>query len=110
MEPRRGSGVCVCVRFCPATLDALRVESVEVVESWLNSISWKVCSVASAAKETRRLASDLRRASRRSCSSRFRAAACCSSSVRRAIFDRVESLRDEFLGDLRLAVSSFSIE
>ena len=63
------------------------VESVDVVESWLNSTSWKVCSVASAANDTRRLASDLRRASRRSRSSRSRAAACCSSSVLTAILD-----------------------
>lgn len=44
-----------------------------------------MCNVASAAKETLRFARDLRRASLRSHSSRSRAAACCSSSVRRAI-------------------------
>ena len=59
------------------------------------STSWKVCRVASAAKDTLRLARDLRRASRLSLisfsicafsfSSLSRAAACCSSSVRRAI-------------------------
>lgn len=81
---------------CPEMDDARRVESVEVVLSCGNSMSWNVCSVASAANETRRFARDLRRASRRlssafcassrSRSSRSRAAACCCSSVRRAIF------------------------
>lgn len=74
--------------------DARLVESVEVVESWMYSISWKVCSVASAAKDTRRFARDLRRASllslisvsSRSRSSRSLAAACCSASVLTATF------------------------
>ena len=64
-------------------VDALREASVDVVESWMYSISWNVCNVASAANETLRLAKDLRRASL--------AAACCSSSVRTAIFDIVGS-------------------
>jgi hypothetical protein len=67
----------------------------EVVESWYSTTTSQVCRVASGAKETRRFARDLRRASRResvsfcssclSCSSRSRAAACCSSSVRKEI-------------------------
>lgn len=47
--------------------------------------------MASAAKETLRLASDLRRASRLSRSSLSLAAACCSSSVRTAILDPLDS-------------------
>lgn len=68
------------------------VEFDEVVESPAYSTTSQVCSVASGAKETRRLASDLRRASRLAMSSAFfssasrpLAAACCSSSVRNAM-------------------------
>lgn len=68
------------------------VEADDVVESSGNSTISQVCSVASGAKDTRRLASDFRRASLRSrisffsisrlsLSSRSLAAACCSSSV-----------------------------
>lgn len=66
-----------------------------MVESSGNSITFQVCRVASGAKETRRLAMDLRLAARCanaasfcalrcSSASRSRAASCCSSSVRRA--------------------------
>mgnify|MGYP003311687086 CR=1 FL=1 len=68
------------------------VELEDCVESAAYSTTSHVCKVASGAKETRRLASDLRRASRRAISSAFfssasrcLAASCCSSSVRRAI-------------------------
>lgn len=68
------------------------VELEDCVESAAYSTTSHVCKVASGAKETRRLARDLRRASRRAMSSDFfssasrcRAASCCSSSVRSAI-------------------------
>lgn len=68
------------------------VELDDCVESAAYSTTSHVCKVASGAKETRRLARDLRRASRREMSSAFfssasrcLAASCCSSSVRRAI-------------------------
>lgn len=50
-----------------------------------------MCSVASAANETLRLANDLRRASRLSRSSLSLAAACCSSSVFKATFAPLNS-------------------
>lgn len=63
----------------------------------MNSTSWKVCKVASAAKDTRRLANDLRRVSRRSRSSLSRAAACCSSSVLRATLEALLSSVSDLL-------------
>ena len=69
------------------------VEFEDVVESWYSTTTSQVCSVASGANDTRRLASDFLRASLLdsnsfsssflSLSSRSLAAACCSSSVRK---------------------------
>lgn len=77
-------------RDAALNVEARRLESVDVVESCIYSM-WKVWRVASAANETRRFANDLRLASRLSRSSRSLAAACCSSSVRRAMRETVGS-------------------
>jgi hypothetical protein len=97
-----GPGVRGCGELdtSPVADEARRVELVELdemVESWYSTTTSQVCNVASGAKETRLLASDFRRASRReltsfsnsslSFSSRSRAAACCSSSVRNGLVD-----------------------